>query len=132
MSEPNENLTPDAGPALDREIATRIFGLVMCTCANHNEHFPRENCFAHPDSPDKGGELRQYSTDIASAWLVVEAMREKGFKVRVKSAMAGFWSVHFVGPNTGTQRLAESLPHAICIAAVDELSRVPPSEGPTR
>ena len=85
-----EPMSLNAGRELDALVATRVFGLVMCTCANHNEHFPRALCYALLDSPDKGGELRCYSTDIAAAWLVVEKLRERFDTVIVESCLEGF------------------------------------------
>lgn len=66
-------LATSAGRELDTLIAERIMGLVHCksTYHAHDEGWGKF-CFATPDSPAWGGELRAYSTEIADAWLVVE------------------------------------------------------------
>lgn len=59
--------------ALDALVAEKVFGLVRCTGCDYYE------CYAQPDSPNHGGELRGYSTRIEDAWEVVEKMREAGW-----------------------------------------------------
>lgn len=81
------------------------------------------------------GDVPEYSTDIAAAWLVVEKMRQKGYSVRIDCQWGKIggepWDVWFRGGRSGTQRLSLSLPHGICLAAVDELTRddVPAGRG---
>ena len=84
--------------------------------------------WTHPDGYNAGyGSWPEYSTDIAAAWLVVEKMRQKGYSVRIDCQWGKIsgepWDVWFRGGRSYTQRLSLSLPHGICRAAVDELTR---------
>lgn len=124
---------------LDEKIATTLFGLVPCQATLHrSEPWP---CYAQPESPAKGGELRWYSTDIAEAWTVVEKMEERGFGFRLHRCIPFLapWypenrvaSVAYFTPN-GTNRMhigtADSPAEAICEAALAALTSEQPVGG---
>jgi hypothetical protein len=65
-----------------------------------------------------------YSTSIADAWLVVEKMREREatIKMRVYGHRNGTWTVgiswYHVHGHDGKPVIADSLPLAICLAAL--------------
>lgn len=68
-----------------------------------------------------------YSTDIASAMLVVEKMRSDGWAVEIGDSGTKFWTVEFykqpglrVEANGVGER--ESLAHAICEAAIEAMT----------
>lgn len=67
-----------AGPELDAEIARRVFGNAVITSPRHSgAHAGDDQIWeALSDIPADPWLLRPYSTTIASAWLVVEKMRE--------------------------------------------------------
>jgi hypothetical protein len=72
----------EAGPALDAEIARRVFGCEALLGYNLDNGGPPEafcGCAAVgcPCAPE--GRMRPYSTDIAAAWTVVEAMGARGY-----------------------------------------------------
>lgn len=69
------------------------------------------------------------STDIAAAWLVVEALRAKGWRYLIRDDYAEenvvFWKQHH---EDGGWHAAEALPEAICRACLKALG-VAESEG---
>jgi len=80
-----------------------------------------------PIARGRAGYAPHSSSTIEAAFLVVAAMREKGYSVAIHTLddmKPSVWQATFRGPRSGTQRLAPSLPLAICMAAVDELSRL--------
>lgn len=119
-----------AGPALDRWIAVGMFGLVPCSAEMHTGETGGPLCYALPESPARGGDLRAYSTDIAAAWLVVEKMRERFFWL-ILTDCAGFgWLAVFneEGPPIDDEPLrrgegeADFAPLAICRAALQAVA----------
>jgi len=129
----------DAGPELDRLIAERIFGKVVLDNfppprikdwrlwhglfenevltreaeQRHYEYY-RYNCGTVPSVP-------QYSTHLEDAWRVVNALNEKGW--RVKLVQVGYpakaWQVTFFtgSISKGFEAQEELVAHAICMAA---------------
>jgi hypothetical protein len=71
-----------AGRIMDALVAEKVMGLVPCTAPSHTPghkyHMPGP-CHAQPDSPDLGGETKQYSTEIEAAWEVVERLERGAF-----------------------------------------------------
>ncbi len=55
---------------------------------------------------------KPYSTNIAAAWEVVEKLRDDNFKIQEHGT---HWKVHFGAAWRG----AETVPHAICLVALD-------------
>lgn len=122
----SDNIGEAAGRKLDALVAERVMGLVPCTGDCHANGDMRP-CHAQPDSPDQGAETRQYSTDIADAWLVVEAMAGRGYWARLTSPFtrgsayfAGFTPHDFTGWNGRPDHLGggDTMPLAICRAAL--------------
>lgn len=68
----------EAGPDLDAEVARRVFGEEIGEYATNRG--PHRFIASHGLSRD----IPPYSTDIASAWTVVERLRDDGFLVRVQ------------------------------------------------
>ena len=124
-----------AGRDLDAEIAEKVMGLVPCT----NERCMAVGyCYALPESPDQGGELRPYSVEIEDAWQVVVRMRERGFRTTVFVGADGLNSAIVFKPaeqRTGQRRGIRgevesfSVPEAICLAA---LAATSPDRGDER
>ena len=80
------------------------------------------NCDDNP--PER---LPRYSTDIASAWLVVEKMRGRGWSIRLvddvqpgHAYIVEFWQD--AGPHTALDARESSAPLAICKAALSAVS----------
>lgn len=76
--------------------------------------------------PFPARELSKFSTDIAAAWSVLEklidrANNDKDFKDKgpwhVKQNLLGGWAV-FLGDRGGIIVSCETVPHAICLAAL--------------
>lgn len=124
-------MTTEANRELDAWLAEHLFGLVRCTNAGHDGYdSPRDQCWADPDSPDKGGQLRDYSGSWEGAGLVIEAMRERhglsvtsiaGLEGAARSliitvdAESGRWYCEF--PEPWEHAEADTLPMAVALAA---------------
>ena len=158
MTMPNEKLSapPDAGPALDREIALQVFGgaeMVGFRCPKcGGSHFGSEydaalKVILKRHCHDEFGRhcrwdgdpiecVPPFSTEIADAWLVVTELRKRFDTVIVESCLEAF------AVRIGDYEAPAPLVHvaidprqgdvcfAICLAAL-KACRVPPSEGPT-
>lgn len=131
----------EAGRELDIEIAVKIMGwrwmrrddyapdrpyklLPPLVVEGARPEFLCDNPPADERYEDKGYPScpPPYSTDWAAMQLVVEAMRERGFRLFLMepSCSAG-WECAFhplVGPRSATQRAATA-PHAVCLAALE-------------
>ena len=109
---------------LDALVAEKVMGLATIIVSSNAGDVP---AVVADDSPIGFRMTPRYSTDIAAAWLVVEKMRQKGYSVRIDCQWGKIsgepWDVWFRGGRSYTQRLSLSLPHGICRAAVDELTR---------
>jgi len=109
----------DAGEELDRLVQGEVFGdkmeTSMCTrCAvSHLRIY-------EPDYPEP------YSTDLVTAWKVVEKLRGDGFGIYIQSDDEG-WAVEASRTTDRNSividKLAATLPVAICRAAVDAATR---------
>ncbi len=112
---------------VDCLVAEQIMGLIRCQNPWHLEGIP---CHAQPDSPGSGGETPAYSSDLATAWLVVEKIRntgeapeqtywvftdysEIGWRAEVLQVLTENDAPHHVAAGIG-----ETLPLAICRAAL--------------
>ena len=108
-----ETTPQDAGRALDALIYTAVFG------SEHSRHASLEEVFAH---------IPHYSTDIAAAWLVVEEMDRRGWKVDVQNRYRPTWAchVHFASPdNRSVYVHTWYAPLAICLAALEAVGALP-------
>jgi hypothetical protein len=131
MSEPLK-----AGRELDAVVAEDVFGLVRCTAgyAHGPRGYPNTTCYALPESPDQGGELRCYSTEIAAAWEVVEKClatfpdheRQAGVDA-FEHRGALLWRITL---RSGTGADAETAPLAICLAALEAVRARPTEQEP--
>lgn len=110
-----------AGRELDALVAEKVMGKVKCTSTHNGEHIPW--CYAMPESPDQGGELAPYSTDIAAAWEVVDKLTAefKSFSL-VKNLHASSWTCSFwhrkVDPEIVSLEFGFSPAEAICLGAL--------------
>jgi hypothetical protein len=107
----------EAGRALDALVAEKVMGLL---CADDPPGSGR-NCPVHS--------CPAYSTDIAAAWQVVEAMNARGWIVNAMNRQVGRWACHvgFAAPNYATVLECEdTAPHAICLAALAALTAESP------
>lgn len=69
-----------------------------------------------------------YSTDIAAAWLVVEAMRGRGLHLQMNDTLSAYRARFFTVESTrdwdrestdgAYYEFADTAPHAICLAAL--------------
>ena len=138
----NENLAPpDAGPALDAMIAEQVMGWTVNRTSDRHWHTVgptgRErdiligrDCCAGQHNYDSQAFCP--STDIASAWLVVEAMRERGFYFSLSNqGPERRWLAVFASDASVGDAEEISVALTICKASLATLNGVPPSEGPT-
>jgi len=130
----------EAGRELDALVAEKVMGADWM-----REHYPAMMRVG-------GARLAPFSTDIAAAWRVVEALREKGgcfacfenrygdsysggewsayFGVNAEGAMAGAWAgdtecmLYWDNPVPG-HVAAKTLPLAICLAALEAVGATP-------
>jgi hypothetical protein len=68
--------------------------------------------------------IPEYSTDIAAAWLVVEKLRQQGFRIMVSTDDELEWGAYFEDRrhSSGSSE-HDSAPLAICRAALKAVSR---------
>ena len=92
---------------IDALVAERIFGI-----RNHNLRNHKGDTSAH---------IGHFSTNIGSAFLVVERMREKGWEV-VICASRGKWDVTFGRDQDDAQAYGDTAPRAICLAALSAMN----------
>jgi hypothetical protein len=110
---------------LDAQVAEKVMGLVPCANPCHDlkpeiaEYMPRP-CHAQPDSPDKGGETRCYSTDISAAMEVVDRMRSLGVGVRIEMYhhYQGKCFIEMNVPSSECQEWGDTLSITICKCAL--------------
>lgn len=72
---------------------------------------------------------REPSTDIAAAWLVVEEMARRGWKVDVQNRYPPTWACHVNFPAPDYRHVFEhedTAPHAISLAFLAALASLPP------
>jgi len=65
--------------------------------------------------------IREYSTDIADAWMVIEETRKRGWNPYIEGSIFGKWICMFQdihSPNSTGRILADTAPLAICLAAL--------------
>lgn len=108
-----------AGPELDALIATKVMGASFQEIKDA-DYFVNE-------SGGIGFDLPSYSTDIASAWLVVEKLRLSVLKCNHgwragDLSYGGHESSEFI-----FDAIAETAPHAICLAALKSVASIPKS-----
>lgn len=99
---------------LDAQIATRVMGY----CRVPNATWWRKDGRDYTLVP-------RYSTEIESAMEVVEKMRERGEYVVITAGGKQNWTVWFQDNDEAFHH--ESLPRAICLAAIAVFRKVPES-----
>lgn len=117
----------EAGRELDARIAEAVFGYTLDYEFADLHVPPAPHVKELRDQYDEWGVLPHYSSDIAAAWLVVEALRARGIWLEElsgryeESYRAGFsWR----DPARGMlyrQAMAATAPLAICRAALEAL-----------
>lgn len=130
-----------AGPELDAEIARRVFGHESATVVNANlpskYRYMKTDCFTPRKCKElgycpEGGcmDMPHYSTDIAEAWLVVEKMRERGWRFVVRDGaergvpyVVTLWGPHDGSPTIVHVDEGDTAPLAICRAALAALEK---------
>jgi hypothetical protein len=134
------------GPDLDIAIAERVMGLIPCTSLQHDHS--AENplplpCHGTHEAPDSGDQTPRYSESIEAAMQVVEKFIDMGGRVSMRGmrfVAEGFadeykpgWRVNFyrfqrdapAGTKFSFDAESESLPEAICLAALDAVGSKP-------
>lgn len=118
----------EAGRALDAEIARRVFG--------YFDVGEFEGQLVHGEYNMNGWPMPtpHYSTDIAAAWTVVEAMQARDLRVVLDSPLGG-WECMTELDNWFHVERADTAPLAICLAAlqavdVSRASATPPAPPP--
>ncbi len=126
----------EAGRALDAEVAEKVMGIPReewpwrCHAEGHDMD-EQIWCYSCRKMYNEGERIPPcYSTDIAAAWLVVEAMQtfnEDGYHAVLKTPftlgnayIAGFTPHGVTGWNGAPDFVgfATTAPHAICLAAL--------------
>jgi hypothetical protein len=110
------------GRELDALVAEKIFGAKLI--ANPFGTDP------HCDFPGRQlgkefGKLPKFSTDIAAAWEVLEALKKRGAMVHVhftESQWMASWRKHNDPPSLVISAFAKTAPHAICLAALKAIA----------
>jgi hypothetical protein len=106
-------ITMEAGRELDALVATAVFGLTMEP--GDDPFFMDE--YGWPES------VPRYSTDIASAWLVVEEMNAADWQFLLRQNWCHRWFATFLKPehpgdSKGWDASADTPQLAICLAAL--------------
>lgn len=114
------------GRDLDVEVAKKILKLQVWFDHNKQEWL----CY-HPSQKDRVVVLPHYSMDSAQAYTIVHALQQHGFQCHVGSDMErdengepGFRSTFFKKTDKKVKAVyGKNLAHAICLAALQLLSR---------
>lgn len=102
-------MTP--GRELDALVAEKVFGIKL------KPSTPMDCDVCHkPFYSDL--DIQPYSTSIASAWLVVEKLRDEHFMLEEIGTMRTSWKARFGMKWRVESGYAETAPHAICLAAL--------------
>jgi hypothetical protein len=114
----------EAGRELDAEIAKQVF--------EYWDVEMYEGKLVHGESNMNGWPMPtpNYSTSIADAWLVVEHMADRGWKVDVQNRFPPTWACHVAFPAPDYRHIfetADSVALAICLAALQGVAGI--SEG---
>lgn len=122
----------EAGKELDALIHTRVMGLPLrCTRCEGQGAVPGSNgdCFICRGTGEMA--VHDYSTDIAAAWKVVEKLRELKLQFELRVSPGTLWVVWvtrlslvpFQDDEHLSEVKAETVPHAICLAALEYLGQ---------
>jgi hypothetical protein len=112
-----------AGPQLDELIATKVMGGVR----HEVNSVLKVDVSAKSYTLGKGWEYPRYSTDITAAWEVVGKLNEVYFMISTRSYVnQPNQSQCLILPKAGEDAwitaTGESIPHAICLAALKAIS----------
>lgn len=118
---------------LDASVAEKVMGWV------HNGSCPEMLCRSDMDDwwtapgdpkPTCGpchNLPSHYSTEIETAWLVVEQMRRRGFHLELLSPNAWVegkeWGVGFCKDDVDAEAIGDTAPEAICRAALEAVNK---------
>lgn len=109
------------GRALDAIIAEEVFG---CQTANDRDDGLICNCpkALHADGSDDPT-VPEYSARMSDAWEIVEALKSKGYLIRLWQNPSRF-EIGFAGPNDAAPAYvrSENPATAVCIAALKALA----------
>lgn len=119
------------GRDLDAMVAEKVMGMVDNRPSGRSgEMWGIMDWFA-PGEPAWAPNFPTYSTSISAAWEVVEKMRGDGWYVRItdtKSPLGHRWMVSFdteEGLHPLYTAYSETVPHAICLAALRAVGAIP-------
>lgn len=106
-----------AGREMDAAIAEKVMGFRVMRDEQHGHILCND-----PDQIEIGGHVKPYSTDIGSAWKVVEKM--KPFRLWLID-LEDYWQASSLNPDDGNglKANAETAPLAICRAALKTIER---------
>ena len=121
-----------AGRELDAQIAVEVMGsLITWPVSGMMKDTPPpdpEQCIwrGWPDERSRlkgeNPEVPRYSTDIAAAWQVVAMLNSKGYVLGLEAEARYAYAVFKANPPyPSPQTRAETVPHAICLAALKAL-----------
>jgi hypothetical protein len=119
-----------AGRDLDELIAEKVMGWIPGPCTGHTIELPGgwgcDECTAEGQWGFQGHHTklpRQYSTDIAAAWEVVEKLQKEW--IVIINGYQDKWDVEVNMSGKYVSEVYESAltaPHAICLAALEAVS----------
>lgn len=101
-----------------KEIATKVFGLIPCT-AHADDSFP---CYAYPNDPREGTDLKNYSENHDLAWAAADKVdlfaHDSTSLIKNKH---GLWEIRDIDYQAGdwaTLATAETIPMVLCLATL--------------
>lgn len=111
-----------AGRELDALVAEKVMGLLATTGGSG----AKTNYYARSSEVAPWENTPHYSTDIAAAWLVVEAMAGRDMQLSLDMFGGDPWWAEFADRQyvKGAQATATTAPHAICLAALKAMEHI--------
>lgn len=119
------------GRDLDVEVAKKVLKLQVWYDQERGDWL----CY-HPSQPDRVVLLPKYSDDTDLAYVIVNSLQNQGLYCHVGSTVKDgqpAWRSTFFrkGAKKAKATYGETLPHAICLAALKAISEKPESAVPT-
>lgn len=100
---------------IDKRIAVEVMGRTVIDVPDDGYYIVKENNWRYPQ------DSFEPSTNIADAWLVVEKMRELGYWWEGYYSNEGHFIMFYNETANGESLPVESMPMAICLAALQAL-----------
>jgi hypothetical protein len=107
-----------AGRELDALVAEKVMGLEPCQCHTGTGDLDEICGLCFTDT------LKHYSTDIAAAWQVVKKLYDDGWEWELREEILSSEAIAIkskarYGKTEAGRWLSSTMPHAICVAALN-------------